>query len=607
MGSSRRSDREATWLARAHEWLVPALPPGLESAFQDDFARANVRRLLVIAPLVLVGHAVHVVVFHTTAATRATMSPEMAHWRNGVALVHAVTIVFTLSLAVAMVLWGRTRAARFLGPAAALIYFVHGAAIAGVDQLQVMGANGVAPFIGYCLFMSFVVTLTPAMAVALYSLAAAVFWVALTQMQPLSSVRMALLPNGISITLVSLVLSLFFHAARRRDFSQRKTIERQQQVLEAMNGDLERRVATQVSEIVTRAEEVERLNAQLQGLVRARSSELSIALALLAQRREGDGSLRPGSVLGDRFEVGELLGQGGMGFVYSGVDRTTGERVAIKVIQASSARQLDALHRFLREARATATVSHPAIVRALHVDVTDDGMLFQVHEFVEGTTLQRQIEDGKPWDAGVAARACAVLCDALAAAHEVGVVHRDVKPSNIMLTSAAPGLKLLDFGVAKLYEDARADGNGATGSGVILGTPAYMSPEQVEGVRDVTTSTDLYATGVILFRLVTGRLPFDERTLQGIAYAHLGATPPDVRTIVGRVPDSLATLIARCLEKDPLTRPSARELSIGLREVADAREAPALTQTNSSRVLRAAPAVGPLPETLVSGRRPLSP
>ena len=294
-----------------------------------------------------------------------------------------------------------------------------------------------------------------------------------------------------------------------------------------------------------------------------------------------------------------------MGFVYSGVDRTTGERVAIKVIQASSARQLDALHRFLREARATATVSHPAIVRALHVDVTEDGMLFQVHEFVEGVTLHRQIENGKPWDAGLAARVCVVLCEALAAAHEVGVVHRDVKPSNIMLMSADPGLKLLDFGVAKLYEDARAGGSdAATGSGVILGTPAYMAPEQVEGLRDVTAAADVYATGVILFRLLTGRLPFDERTLQGIAYAHLSVTPPDVRSVAGRVPDSLASLVARCLEKDPLARPSARELAAGLRDVADALDAPPLTQANSGHALRAAPTALSVADTLVSGRRP---
>jgi serine/threonine-protein kinase len=598
--------RAAAWSSRLLGWLQPPLDPEVAEAFRDDFARANCRRLLVMSPVVLVGHALHVAVFRTTATSRATMTPAIAHWRDTVALVHAVTFVVTLSLAVAILLYGRTRAARVIGPAAALTYFVHGAAIAGADQLSIMGANGVAPFIGYCLFMAVVVTLTPRTAVLLYALAAGAFWAALTVMQPASSVRLALLPNGVSIALVSLMLSLVFHATRRREFGQRTTIQQQQRVLGSLNADLERRVEEQVSEIVKRAQEVEHLNAQLQALVRARSTELSNALALLAQRNESDGSLRPGTVLDGRYEIGGLLGQGGMGVVYAGVDRTTGERVAVKVVRASSARQLDSLHRFLREARATATVSHPAIVRALHVDVTDDGMLFQVHELVEGLTLQRHLDDGVAWEPGLAARACSILCEALAAAHESGVVHRDVKPSNVMLTTAEPGLKLLDFGVAKLYEDARSVDSGAeTGSGVILGTPAFMSPEQVDGIREVTAATDVYATGIVLFQLLTGRLPFDERTQGSITFWHVCVAAPDVRTFAAQVPEGLATLLGRCLLKDPLLRPSARALAGALRAIADGLGAPPLA--HAPRVQGAlTPREVHLAATAVSRRHPPS-
>ena len=606
--------RTVGWVRRARNWLVPPLAPGLVSAFLDDAAQANCRRVLPLAPLVLVGHAIHVFVFRTTEATRATLAPEMVRWRDSVALVHAVTFAVTFLLALGILRWGRTRAARWLGPAIALTYLLHGAIIAGVDQLSVMGANGVAPFIGYCLFMSVIVTLTPRIAVLLYATAAVVFWAALTAMQPSASVRLALLPNGVSITLVSLTLSLVFHSTRRREFQQRKTIEHQQEVLASLNADLERRVESQVSEIVKRAQEVEGLNAQLRAQVRARSSELSIALARLAQRGESDGSLRPGTVLAGRFEVAELLGQGGMGVVHAGLDRTTGDRVAIKAIQASSARQLDALHRFLREARATATVSHPAIVRALHVDVTDDGMLFQVHELVTGVTLQRHVDDGKAWDPGLAARAGAELCDALAAAHTQGIVHRDVKPSNIMLTPASPGLKLLDFGIAKLYEDARAPESGATpdsgaptGSGVILGTPAFMAPEQVEGIREVSAAADVYATGIILFQLLTGRLPFEERTLHGVVFCHLCVAAPEVRSIRENVPEALGELVGRCLQKDPQTRPTARELGDALRAMADELGAPALTQ--AARMPSTRPARGDIhvAETVAAGRSPASP
>jgi serine/threonine-protein kinase len=604
-GQTPRPSRVAAWTSRVRGLLTSPLDAELESAFQDDFAQANCRRLLALAPLVLVGHAIHVALFRTTAESRASLTLEAVRQHDGVALVHAVTFVVTLALAVGVLRYGRTRAARFLGPAVALTYFLHGAAIAGVDQLSIMGANGVAPFMSYCLFFAVVVTLTPRSAVLLYAAAAVGFWATLRVMQPSPGVRLALMPNGISITLVSLALSIVFHSARRREFSQRKTIERQQQALATLNADLERRVEAQVSEIVKRAEEVDRLNAQLRAAVRTRSNELSVALAQLAQRREGDGRLHPGTVLGERFEVAEFLGQGGMGVVYAGIDRTTGERVAIKVVQASSARQLDSLHRFLREARATATVSHPAIVRALHVDVTDDGMLFQVHDLVSGVTLQRHVDDRLAWEPGLAARAGAALCDALAAAHDVGVVHRDVKPSNIMLTLADPGLKLLDFGVAKLYEDAReGDSTGRTASGVILGTPAYMSPEQLEGLHEVTAAADVYATGVILFQLLTARLPFDDRTRQSIAFSQLFIAPPDVRTIAGQVPESLAALVSRSLDKDPLARPQARELADALRGIADALDAPPLTEAARARAARTTPGHSHVAETMVSGKRP---
>ena len=343
---------------------------------------------------------------------------------------------------------------------------------------------------------------------------------------------------------VSLVMSWMLYASRRREFAGQATIQKQRKVLAEMNADLEKRVQDQVSEIVTRAAEVDALNAQLQAQVRERSTELSMALAKLAEQRDGGGRLRPGLVLGGRFEIAELLGEGGMGAVYAGVDRTTRSRVAIKIVQARSSAALDALHRFLREATAAATVAHPAIVRVLHVDVSEDGMLFQAQELVKGVTLQSVLTEGEAWEPGKVARLGSVLCEALAAAHARGIVHRDVKPSNVMLTPEAPGLKLLDFGIAKLYDRPRGPGDKTeTGTGSILGTPAYMAPEQVEGTKDLTAAVDVYAVGLVLFVLLAGRHPFDEKTPWGIAYSHMCVDAPDLQTLSPAIPADLGAIV----------------------------------------------------------------
>jgi serine/threonine-protein kinase len=302
---------------------------------------------------------------------------------------------------------------------------------------------------------------------------------------------------------------------------------------------------------------------------------LSQALARLALTRGDDSTIASGTVLGGRFVIGELLGEGGMGAVYAGVDQSSGGKVAIKVIQATSSRQLDALRRFIREASTTATLTHPAVVRMIHVDVSDDGLLYQVLELVDGETLTRRMS--KKWPPGDAARLGAVLADALATAHENGVVHRDVKPDNVMLTTTSPGLKLLDFGIAKLYDAVSAGEETTRGGGVVLGTPAYMAPEQVAG-GDVGDRADVYAVGVILFRLLAARGPFEASSAQEMMMRHVMATPPELRAIDPSLPEPLSSLVARCLGKEPATRPTAAALAAELGAFADAAGAPALAK-----------------------------
>ena len=255
----------------------------------------------------------------------------------------------------------------------------------------------------------------------------------------------------IGVSSLALLASLLTRSMRLGVFLARRQVER-------LNGELERRVEAQVGEILRRAREIDQLNDQLNQKIKERSRELSMALARLADGYQG---LAVGAVLGGRVTIEAWIGAGGMGVVYRGRDRVTDRTVAVKVIQAGSAGELDGLYRFLREAQAMATVTHRAIVRSIHVDVSEDGLLFQMMELVEGESLESRLDRAGPLPPRVAARLGAVLAGGLAAAHAAGVVHRDVKPSNVMLTPAAPGLKLLDFGISKVWNASETSGTTA--------------------------------------------------------------------------------------------------------------------------------------------------
>ncbi|MCB9692830.1 MAG: response regulator [Alphaproteobacteria bacterium] len=312
-------------------------------------------------------------------------------------------------------------------------------------------------------------------------------------------------------------------------------VRRLQQELAAQNATLEQRVREQVAHL-------EHLNAQLRAQIEDRSEALSRALARLEETRWDDDLVEPGLLLDGRYRVDERIAGGGMGTVFRGVDVHTDATVAIKVVRPSSASPMELLQRFLKEARLAAAVTHPAIVRMLHVDIHEDGVLYQVQDYVEGCTLEAALRDhGSLPD--VAPALLAVLADALAAAHAAGVVHRDVKPSNVVLTADAPGLKLIDFGISKRAE-AFAEtlvGRDRTGIGVVLGTPEYMSPEQLRGALEVGTPTDVYALGVLAHRVYTGAYPG--------------------RTTGSHVEPAVMEAIEACLAEVPEARPSAADLA----------------------------------------------
>lgn len=369
--------------------------------------------------------------------------------------------------------------------------------------------------------------------------------------------------------------------------------------LDALASSLERRVEEQVAEIVARADEVQSLNALLKAQVKARSDELAAALAQLAAKTDS-GGLTPGTILDRRFEVGELVGQGGMGAVYAGVDRTTNRPVAIKVVRTRTSGDIATLRRFVREARAAASVEHPAVVRMLHVGLSDDGFLYQVQEFVAGITLERRL--ASPWEPASAARLGEVLFDALASAHAGGVIHRDVKTDNLMLTSTAPGLKLLDFGVAKLY-DAVSGAAGATmtNTGHVIGTPAFMAPEQARGDTDVGDRADVYAAATVLYLLLAGRFPFERTGSPGWFLARAIEDAPNLRRFAPDTPEVLAELVMACLAREPGARPAAADAARTLAGFADERGAPRLEIL--AEAMRNAEDSPPLPGDLDTAER----
>jgi serine/threonine protein kinase len=253
----------------------------------------------------------------------------------------------------------------------------------------------------------------------------------------------------------------------------------------------------------------------------------------------------------DRYRLTRLLGEGGMGRVYLAVQRAIGSRVAIKVLSDECRRTPELLERFFAEARAVNLISHENITSVLDMAVLPDGRPFIIMEFVEGQTLADIVRAG-PAPIGGIVQVMSEVLSALAAAHAIGIVHRDLKPDNILITVEGHA-KVLDFGIAKLAPGLR-DVGPQTKTGAILGTPAYMAPEQISGAANVDARTDLYAVGVVLFEAVTGRQPFAGATLFDLMKAHVEQMPPPPRSLRPDLPEALEEVILVALAKDPAQR-----------------------------------------------------
>lgn len=282
-----------------------------------------------------------------------------------------------------------------------------------------------------------------------------------------------------------------------------------------------------------------------------------------------------GTLLAGRFELGALLGEGAIGRVWSAFDRWLGEEVAVKLLRPELAASAEVAGRFEREVRLARRVTHPGVCRT-HDQGRDERFgPFITMERLDGETLAERLDREGPWEPDAARRLLAGVADALAAAHAAGVVHRDLKTANVMLVPEGDGVRpvLTDFGLA--HSELIDGGARATRSGEILGSPAYMAPEQVCG-EPVGPATDVYALGVIAFELVTGELPFQGDTALGTAIQRLERKPPAPSERRPGLDPQWDAAVSRALERDPRAR------------FADARDLPrALTAAGEGPTARA--------------------
>ncbi len=264
-----------------------------------------------------------------------------------------------------------------------------------------------------------------------------------------------------------------------------------------------------------------------------------------------------GDLLAGKYRVERVLGVGGMGYVVAALHEQLEQRVAVKLLVPELAEDQDAAARFLREARAAVRIQSEHVARVLDVGELEGGAPYMVMEFLSGRDVARELEAVKNFEIGTAIDYVLQACEAVAEAHAIGVIHRDLKPANLFLTRRADGsplVKVLDFGISKAITLSGGPMNASpslTAAQSLLGSPAYMSPEQARRPKSVDTRTDIWALGVILYEFLTGETPFPGESPLEVLTAALADPMPSIWAVRQDVPRELEAVVAKCLEKRP--------------------------------------------------------
>src|SRR5437660_625811 len=276
-----------------------------------------------------------------------------------------------------------------------------------------------------------------------------------------------------------------------------------------------------------------------------------------------------GQLLDGRYQVMQKLGEGGMSYVYQAKEVSAGDIVAIKVLSPKLAADRSSVERLRREAGLAMRLDHPNVCRILRLGESEDGLIYLVMPYLRGELLSDREVKGGPMDVELGVKLLRQVCAGLQHAHELQIVHRDLKPENIMLVPDGDGDKavVMDFGLAK---ERRADPavQKLTATGIILGTPEFMSPEQIRG-KQLDARSDIYALGIVAFEMFTGKLPFQGRNAQEMMIARLRGTPLTPRQVRPDLPANLEKALARSLATSPDDRfPTAMEFAEALTAVA---------------------------------------
>jgi len=320
-------------------------------------------------------------------------------------------------------------------------------------------------------------------------------------------------------------------------------------------GELATAFQRMVEELKAKQQLVELLTSGPQQATQPLSAAAAGGAATIAVRRPGGGGntglLEPGQMFDGRYEIKGVLGMGGMGVVYRAWDTQLAESVAIKTLRLDFAStEPAALERFKQEIRLARKITHRNVVRTHDIGQVD-GLYYITMEYVEGQSLKHLIQARGPLPVNAALTVGKQLCRALEVAHEQGVIHRDIKPQNLIVEPSGT-LKVMDFGIARLATRTQ----GMTQAGMAVGTPEYMAPEQLLGA-EVDFRVDLYATGAVLFESLTGRPPFVADSAITLVAKRLEETPPSPSELNHDVPEPLSALVLRTLSRDPKDRPQS--------------------------------------------------